>query len=183
LRGAGASDEIFAVVSVSVTIRHLYVCPPRLAVPEPAGCGAMMEVAAVNCRAGYGIEGDRFFGYSPDLKGHVTFFSWQVFQSARRQFGMPSLEPSAFRRNVVIEGVDLTSLVGTEFAVGGIEFLGTEVAPPEYWMNNAIAPGAEGWIRRNGGGLRVRVLSDGELRVGPHTVTVLAEQMAMAGRG
>ena len=175
----------FNAVSVSVVIRRLYISPAHNFFGhhgQPAGEAAAVDVPSVTCRAGLGIEGDRFYGYRPDYKGQMTFFSWEVYEQAKRRFGVPALPPSAFRRNVLIDGIDLNALIGTEFSIGGVEFLGTEESRPCYWMNNAIAPGAEAWLRGNGG-LRVRVLSDGALQVGEANVTVLAEQMASAARG
>lgn len=167
-----------------MVIRRLYISPAQDFFghhARPAGDEAAVEVPSITCRAGLGITGDRFFGYRPDYKGQMTFFAWEVYEQAKRHFALPALAPSAFRRNVLVEGIDLNSLFGTEFSIGGVEFLGTEESRPCYWMDNAIAPGAEAWLRGNCG-LRVRILSDGELRKGPASVTVLAEKMALAGR-
>jgi len=66
------------------------------------------------------------------------------------------------RRNILMEGVDLNSWIGTEFEVQGIRFEGTEEARPCAWMNQVIAPGAESWLKGRGG-LRARILTDGRL--------------------
>jgi MOSC domain-containing protein YiiM len=39
-------------------------------------------------------------------------------------------------------------------------------AKPCYWMDTVVAPGAERWLRGQGG-LRARVLTDGDLHRGP----------------
>jgi len=44
---------------------------------------------------------------------------------------------------------------------------------PCYWMDQAVGPGAEEWLRGNGG-LRAKILRDGPLAVGEHEL-VLAE--------
>jgi len=64
------------------------------------------------------------------------------------------------RRNVLTRGVDLPALIGREFELQGVRFVGTEECRPCYWMDHAIAPGAEAWLRGRGG-LRARVVSDG----------------------
>jgi MOSC domain-containing protein YiiM len=46
-----------------------------------------------------------------------------------------------------------------------VAFAGTGEARPCHWMNHAVAPGAEDWLKGRGG-LRARVLSDGELQIG-----------------
>jgi len=133
---------------------------------QPAGAHPATEVSDVKCRAGFGLEGDRFYGYRPDYKGQVTFFSWETLLAAREKFGLPTLAPSVFRRNVVVEGIDLDQLLARRFTLGGVEFEGTGEARPCHWMNAAVAPGAEDWLMGRGG-LRAKVLTDGKLSVGP----------------
>ncbi len=125
----------------------------------------------VTCRAGLGLEGDRFFGYRPDYNGQITFFAWEVVQAARRELGVPHLAPEAFRRNVIIEGPHLNDLIGVRFALGGVEFEGVSESKPCHWMNAVVAPGAEVWLRGRGG-LRAKILTDGELRRGANELHV-----------
>ncbi|MCX6939672.1 MAG: molybdenum cofactor biosysynthesis protein [Verrucomicrobia bacterium] len=133
---------------------------------QPAGEHPATEVTDVKCRAGFGLEGDRFYGYRPDYKGQVTFFTWETLLAARENFGLPALAPSVFRRNVVVEGIDLDQLLARRFTLGGVEFEGTGEARPCHWMNAVVAPGAEDWLMGRGG-LRAKVLTDGKLSVGP----------------
>lgn len=125
----------------------------------------------MNCRAGWGLEGDRFYGYRPDYKGQVTFFAWETYEGAKAAFAVPALLPGAFRRNVVVEGVDLPALIGRRFTLGGVEFEGTGEAKPCHWMNEVVAAGAEEWLRGRGG-LRAKILSDGPLARGATTLLV-----------
>jgi MOSC domain-containing protein YiiM len=67
---------------------------------------------------------------------------------------------------VIVEGIDLNSLIDRRFALGGVEFEGTGEARPCHWMNSAVAPGAEDWLMGQGG-LRAKALTDGELFAGP----------------
>ena len=120
----------------------------------------MAEVARVECLAGRGLRGDRFFDYKAHYKGQLTFFSWEVFCSLRRELPAPDAHPAALRRNLITEGGDLTALIGREFEVQGVRLFGTEECRPCYWMDAAIAPGAEAWLKGRGG-LRARILSDG----------------------
>jgi MOSC domain-containing protein YiiM len=73
---------------------------------------------------------------------------------------------SATRRNVVTRGIDLDALIGCEFEIGGVRFLGSEECRPCAWMDEAIGAGAERRLRGRGG-LRARIVADGVLRVGP----------------
>lgn len=163
-----------------VAIRHIFISPGHNFFGrhgEPAGTHPTRDVAEVKCRAGWGLEGDRFHGYRPDYKGQVTFFAWETFQEAKRRFGVPALEPSAFRRNVVLAGVALDTLVARRFTLGGIAFEGTGEARPCHWMNQVIAPGAEDWLKGRGG-LRAKILSDGVLKAGATELLLAAETPA-----
>ncbi len=138
----------------------------------PAGQHAIRAVSECRCVAGQGIEGDRFFGHKENYKGQITFFSWAVFEALRKAVGAPDASPSAMRRNVLIEGVDLNGLIGREFTLQGVRFAGVEECRPCAWMNEAVGPGAEAFLKGQGG-LRARILSDGILRVGPAEIRLI----------
>ena len=122
------------------------------------------KVDTVECLAGRGIVNDRYLDHEEDFKGQITFFDWEVYDRIRTQCNLPDLDPARFRRNVLTTGVDLNTLIGLRFKVQGIEFEGVEECRPCYWMDEAIAPGAEEYLKGHGG-LRARILNDGELRV------------------
>ena len=123
----------------------------------------MIEVPTVECVAGHGIRGDRFFDYRYDYKGQITFFSLEVFVELCSALELQDCPPSLVRRNVMTRDVDLNDLIGKDFEVQGVRFHGTEESRPCYWMNAAIAPGAESFLKCRGG-LRAKILSDGILR-------------------
>ncbi|MEI6053685.1 MAG: MOSC domain-containing protein [Opitutaceae bacterium] len=137
----------------------------------PAGPHSTHEPATLRCRAGWGIEGDRFYGYRPDYNGQITFFSAETLAGLREHFALPTLSAGVLRRNVLIGGVDLAALIGHRFILGGVSFAGTGEARPCHWMNHAVAPGAEEWLKGRGG-LRARILNDGELALGPTEFTL-----------
>ncbi len=126
----------------------------------------MTDLPEVRCRAGLGLEGDRFFGYKPDYNGQVTFFAWEIYEAAKQELGVPGLSADSFRRNVIIEGADLRALRGLRFSIAGVEFEGIGESKPCHWMNTAVAPGAENWLKGNGG-LRAKIVQDGMLQRGP----------------
>jgi MOSC domain-containing protein YiiM len=132
---------------------------------RPADKHPMLIVDAAECVAGRGLRGDRFFDHQPDFKGQVTLFADEVLAALREAFGQPCLPASALRRNVLVAGIDLNALIGRHFTLQGIAFEGVEECRPCYWMDQAVAPGAEAWLRGRGG-LRCRILSDGWLRCG-----------------
>jgi MOSC domain-containing protein YiiM len=136
----------------------------------PAGTSPVIEVAEIECVAGRGVRGDRFFDYRPDYKGQVTFFAMEVFERICIELGIRDVPATAVRRNVFTRGLDLNACVGREFVVQGVRFFGAEECRPCYWMEQAVGPGTE--MRLRGcGGLRARILSDGPLRVGRAKVT------------
>jgi molybdopterin-guanine dinucleotide biosynthesis protein A/MOSC domain-containing protein YiiM len=132
---------------------------------KPAGTHEMVAVDRVKCVRGAGLEGDRFLNYKRDYAGQITFFAEEIHQSLLRE--LPPPEPRsalAYRRNVITRGVDLNSLIGVEFTVQGVRFSGSAECKPCYWMDQAVGPGTENFLKGNGG-LRARILSDGELPV------------------
>ena len=162
--------------AVQVVIRHLFVSPGhnfRGHHGGPAGSHPTVGVEAITCRAGHGIEGDRYFDYRDDFKGQVSFLAWEVYLALIREFAVPALSPGALRRNAVLEGADLPALIGRQFSLGGVEFLGMEECRPCYWMDGAVAPGAEAWLLGRGG-LRAKILTDGLLRTGATELRVHA---------
>ena len=162
-----------------VAIRHLFISPGHNFFGhhgQPAGESPTVEVKTVMCRAGHGLEGDRFFDYKENYAGQITFFSWDIYQAAKEEFAVPALSAGAFRRNAIIDGVDINGLIGRRFSLGGIEFEGVMESKPCYWMNQAVGPGVEEWLRGNGG-LRAKILTDGPLKVGT-TELVLAQPVS-----
>lgn len=153
----------------AILIRHIFISAGHNFFGrhgQPAGDAPAVDVRSVQARAGYGLQGDRFYGYRPDYNGQVTFFEWDVYEQAKQEFGVPRLKADAFRRNVIVEGIHLNALIGSRFSLGGIDFEGVSEAKPCYWMNQVVAPGAEQWLRGRGG-LRAKILTDGELHAGP----------------
>ena len=123
-------------------IEHLYISPDHNFFghhEKPPGETPIQPVDEVECEAGKGLRGDRFYDYKPNYKGQITFFSSEVYRDLCEQFSVTDRDPSAFRRNAIVTGADLNALIGKEFEVQGIRFLGTQEAAPCYWMNHAFS--------------------------------------------
>jgi MOSC domain-containing protein YiiM len=123
----------------------------------------MIEVPMIECAAGQGIRGDRYFDFKNDYKGQVTFFSLEVFSELCDALQIQDCSPTLVRRNVITRGVDLNELIGQEFEIQGVCFHGMEECRPCYWMDRAIAPRAHEFLKGRGG-LRAKILCDGILR-------------------
>lgn len=129
---------------------------------QPAGTNTIHEVDQMQCVAGRGIRGDRFFDHAENFHGQITFFAHEVYQDICDKLKISDRPVSVLRRNVITRGADLNKLIGQEFEVQGIRFLGTEECRPCYWMNQAFGMGSEDALEGRGG-LRAQILSDGIL--------------------
>lgn len=107
----------------------------------------MVAVEELECVAGRGLRGDRFFDYKPDYKGQITFFSGEIYDELCGVFDVHDRDPSVFRRNVITRGIDLNTLIGVEFTIQGVRFLGAAECSPCYWMDRAFAPGTEASLK------------------------------------
>jgi MOSC domain-containing protein YiiM len=137
----------------------------------PAGTSPVVPLGVLDCVAGRGIRGDRFFDSKQDYKGQITFFAMEVFEQICAELDLVGVPVTAVRRNVFTRGVDLNALVDAEFELQGVRFSGTEECRPCYWMNTAVGPGAEARLR-GVGGLRAKILTDGQLRLGPAALRI-----------
>ncbi len=124
----------------------------------------MESVLCLECVAGRGVVGDRYFDHGQGYKGQITFFDWEVHEAVCRTFGL-GMGAEVYRRNVLTTGVDLNEWIGVRFEIQGMAFEGVEECRPCYWMDRVVAPGVEGFLRGRGG-LRARILGDGTLRLG-----------------
>ncbi len=131
---------------------------------KPPGTNPIIEQESVECVAGKGIVGDRYFGFEEDYKAQVTFFDQTVHEKVLEEFGTGH-SANEYRRNVLLSGVDLNTLIGKRFTIGEVVFEGTEECAPCHWLNGAIAPGVEDFLKGRGG-LRTKVLESGTLKVG-----------------
>ena len=163
--------------NVKITLRHLFISPGHNYYGRP-GKGSMdypiEEREVIECVAGSGIVDDRFFDYKSDYKGQITFFDWAVYERVRDEIVKGELSPYAFRRNVIVEGVDLNELIDKRFTIGGLELTGSCECAPCYWMDEACAPGAFEFLK-GVGGLRARIVKGGELKLGEYDLEVIGE--------
>lgn len=149
-------------------IRHIFISPGHNFVGHhgrPPSEYPTLDVREARLIEGRGIEGDRYLDFKDDYKGQVTFFAWEVYERMLEKFSVSGKGPEVFRRNIITEGADLNALIGAEFEVQGIRFLGTQECAPCQWMNTVFTEGAEDALKGHGG-LRAKILNDGLLRVG-----------------
>jgi MOSC domain-containing protein YiiM len=150
-----------------MTVRKLYLCAEHVYFGHfgrPAGREPMAEVQRAQVVAGRGLVGDRFFANPAGHRGQVTFFAEETWRQLGAELGRGDLGPEVFRRNILVQGLDLSSLIGREFEVQGLRFFGTEHCKPCFWMDEAFGAGALAKLAEwQAGGLRARALTDGWL--------------------
>ena len=166
----GASTESQATDWEGVRLEKIYISPGHDYWGRQ-GHGRLQhgiqEVGEVECVAGMGLRGDRYFGYRESYKGQVTFFEQEVVEEIRATFKLPKLPSSVFRRNLIVRGVRLKEWTGRRFIFQGIEFEGRQECRPCHWMSRVVEEGTEAFMKENfRGGLRAKVITSGILRVG-----------------
>jgi len=124
------------------------------------GDAPTVELEEVELIANQGIKGDRFeFSKYP-----LTFFSLEVAQEVCSCLNL-ELNVKLFRRNVVVSGIHLNSLIGKRFFINGIEFEGLAHCNPCPWMNAVMKKGVYAQMKGRGG-LRAKVIGQGLLNLG-----------------
>ena len=151
-----------------MTIRHIFISSGHNYyghAERPPDDFPLQEVQQIECVAGRGLRGDRFFDYKDDYKGQITFFSQEIFDGLCAAFPLVQKSPGVLRRNVIVSGTDLNAVIGENFELQGVRFLGTAHCRPCYWLDQAFCPGTEAWLNDNGG-LRAQILTNGWLKTG-----------------
>lgn len=157
---------------VTPHLHHLFTSPGHNYFghhEKPPGEHPIEEHASLELVAGRGIPGDRFFDFKDDYKGQLTFIDLAVIDAIREFAGQPDLPAAAFRRNVVVSGVDLNAWIGRRFRLNGILLEATEECRPCYWMDRACGKQGTEELMKGRGGLRCRIVESGTLTTGAAT--------------
>jgi hypothetical protein len=146
----------------------LFICP---AVGEP-----MQECSTVRALAGQGLEGDRYAvgrgSYSHvTIRGarHVSLIGLQAMQAANEELvlaGLAPFEPHETRRNIVVDGADVYTLLGRDFRVATVRLRGAGVPKPCGIPSNVAGKAGFAEAFHNRGGIIAEVLSTGMLSLG-----------------
>lgn len=161
----------------AIRVVHLYISPGHNFVGHhgrPPGAHPAVEVGEIECVAGRGVRGDRYFDHEKNFRGQITFFAAEVLADLQRACSLTNASPGATRRNVTTKGVDLNALIGREFEVQGVRFAGVEECRPCYWMNHAFRDDRAEGLLQGRGGLRARILTSGGRRLQADAARVAA---------
>jgi len=158
------------IVTLVVSPRHAYEGRPSEGIAPYDG---VETVDTVRVRAHKGLVGDRYFG-TKFAYAAVTLIAEESLNWLEGELATGPFDPALARRNIVTRGIDVDALARTSFVLdsgqGPIRFRSLTPANPCAWMNEAFAPGAHQALRGRGG-IRCEPLDDGELSVGPATIT------------
>lgn len=101
-----------------------------------------------------------------DIIRDVSLIAVEAIQAANQEFGT-DFDFADTRRNMLVQGIeDLTSLIGVIFTIGGVAMLGIEACDPCDRPSKLSGKPGFNQAFQGRGGLRARVLSDGEIKVG-----------------
>lgn len=146
-----------------ITIHNIFTSPKHNYFTRKkfdVGCAKTIEHNFIRLSQGRGLKDDRFeFSKYP-----ITFFSLEVAEEVCSSLEI-DFDIKLFRRNIIISGVHLNSLIGKRFKIGDIEFEGLAHCSPCTWMNAVMKKGAYAQMRGRGG-LRVKVINGGILACG-----------------
>jgi MOSC domain-containing protein YiiM len=140
------------------SVTHIFVAPARGA--------PMQSVRAVEAVADQGLRGDRYMEANvrrePDQQ--VTLIELESIEAFTRDTGL-SLPPDGPRRNIVTQGMRLNDLCGQRFKVGDVVLDGLELCEPcRLFARRTHREALQFFAGR--GGLRARIVTGGEIRVG-----------------
>jgi hypothetical protein len=168
--------EAYAVASLDPVLHQQPAQPAVRGTVEglavaPAAEAPMQLLDAARARAGHGLEGDRYAAsagtFSPRAGRRPGYDLTLIAAEALEEIaaaGWP-LDFAGTRRNVLTRGIDVNALVGRTFRIGDVLCEGRRLCEPCAHLERLSGPGIlRPLIHR--GGLRVDVLSDGEIRLG-----------------
>jgi MOSC domain-containing protein YiiM len=128
--------------------------------------GAPMEtVNEVVAIAGRGLEGDR----AAAREGHnrqVTLIQAEHLRVIASLAGRRKIDPARLRRNVVVRGINLVSLLKKKFRIGDLVLVATGTCDPCFQMEELEAPMA------GMGGITARILEGGTMHVGDRVAMI-----------
>ena len=160
-------------------VRAIYLSAPTESGPMPMGghssVNEPISVLSAEVVSGMGLRGDRWFGVNALRRSdgvmvpnnhvrNVSFFEEEVFNELLAK-GFPITYPD-IRRNIMVKGFPLNDMVGREFVVGSVRFLGTRLSHGCDRIEKLLGIKGINKALYMRGGIRAEALTDGVIRVG-----------------
>jgi MOSC domain-containing protein YiiM len=143
-------------------VRKIYISP---------SCGdSLEEKSSVEAVAGFGIVGDRYYKKAicskntADARNAITLIDTSAAEICRQRIGR-DFSPKEFRRNLIVEGIDLNDLVGKSFKAGEAEMKGYELCHPCKYLSELLDADVLKGLEMCGG-LRAEITGTGRIKVG-----------------
>lgn len=135
--------------------------------PGPSIPARAVDVA--RARPGRGLEGDFSCPSDADAtevapETELTLIEFEALAALEKETGIV-LGAAESRRNLLTRGIALNTLVGHEFAVGGVRCRGVELCDPCRHLESMTQRGVLMGLAHRGG-LRACILTEGLIRVG-----------------
>ena len=129
----------------------------------PSEGGEIQEVTEIEAIPGTGLSGDRYCKPNSAPETQITLIEAVAIDEFNQIFSL-NLSATQFRRNVITRDVQLNSLEGKSFSVGGVRLRGIELCEPCAYLQNLLQlPGLVKQLTHTGG-LRCEILSVGVIR-------------------
>lgn len=148
--------ELFTTVSHPGRVDWISIRPQRNVPVE--------SVEQVTVSEQNGLLGDHYSGQSG--KRHITLIQAEHLPAIASFVGLPDVDPSLLRRNLMVSGLNLLALKGQQFRLGNeviLEYTGE--CYPCSKMETALGEGGYNALRGHGG-ITARVIHGGQVRVG-----------------
>jgi len=129
----------------------------------------MVPVEAVRIGA-EGLSGD----HARPGRRAVTLMQGEHLAAVGGYLGGAAVAPDLLRRNIVVEGVNLSALNGRALRLGGAVLRITGICAPCSRMEEALGPGGYNALRGHGGWC-AEVVEPGEVRTGDAVVPLGSE--------
>jgi len=130
---------------------------------RPARRVEMISVPGVAAHADRGLEGDRYSNKGGSRQ--VTLIQHEHLLIVAAFLGLPELDPSLVRRNLVISGINVLALKGMSFKIGEVVFQYSGECHPCSRMEENLGVGGYNAMRGHGG-ITARVIESGTIKVG-----------------
>jgi hypothetical protein len=166
----------YAVASLDPVLRAATATPDLHGTVEglaiaPAAEADMQLLEVASARAGRGLDGDRYAAgagtFSPRADRRpgydLTLMAAEVLDELTAA-GV-TVDFAATRRNVLTRGIDVNALVGRTFRIGEVLCEGRRLCEPCVHLDRLSGPGLLRPLIHKGG-LRVDILTDGEVQLG-----------------
>jgi len=128
--------------------------------------GRATKVDSAEVRTDFGISEDYRSG--KNKRRQLTLIEEEALAEVAKILGRP-VPDGASRRQVVVRGLDLNTLIGHSIRIGDLVLAIERYCAPCHRMNDELGPGGRGALRWKAG-VTCRVVQGGTLRVGEKVV-------------